>query len=93
MPAPAAKHAAHSEPKAKPSAAPAKPAPAVKIVAAAKPPAVKPESKNAKPSLLDIAEGQKSDEEKTEAPIIETAAEAIKKMIKKGKERGYVTID
>jgi RNA polymerase primary sigma factor len=63
---------------------------------AAKPatqPAAKPENKNPKPSLLDIAETQKANEDKTEAPIIETAAEAIKKMIKKGKERGYVTVD
>ncbi len=85
-----------------------KTAPALKVVApaAAKPtakpvvaaklptaPAPKPEGKNSKQSLLDIAEGQKADEDKVEAPIIETAAEAIKKMIKKGKERGYVTID
>ena len=70
---------------AKPAAAPAAKHPASH--------AVKQDNKNPKPSLLDIAEGQKADEDKTEAPIIETAAEAIKKMIKKGKERGYVTID
>ncbi|MFY9287534.1 MAG: RNA polymerase sigma factor RpoD [Alphaproteobacteria bacterium] len=35
----------------------------------------------------------KTEEDKSEAPIIENAVEAIKKMIKKGKERGYVTID
>jgi RNA polymerase primary sigma factor len=83
-------------PAAKPAPLPVKgkaatPAPAAKPKAAA--PAPKPDNKTPKPSLLDIAEGQKADEDKTEAPIIETAAEAIKKMIKKGKERGYVTVD
>jgi RNA polymerase primary sigma factor len=34
-----------------------------------------------------------ADDEKTEAPIIDNAAEAIKKMVKKGRERGYVTLD
>ena len=90
---PEAKKAAPVAPtKTKAVAAPIAPA---KPVAVAKPPvpAAKPDNKNPKPSLLDIAEGQKADEDKTEAPIIETAAEAIKKMIKKGKERGYVTVD
>ena len=70
-------------------------APVAKPAVAVKPPVAthKPENKGSKPSLLDMAEGQKADEDKTEAPIIETAAEAIKKMIKKGKERGYVTVD
>jgi RNA polymerase primary sigma factor len=55
--------------------------------------APKPEHKPSKQSLLDAEENAKSDEEKAEAPIIDNAAEAIKKMIKKGKDRGYVTID
>ncbi|MDD3288251.1 MAG: RNA polymerase sigma factor RpoD [Alphaproteobacteria bacterium] len=33
------------------------------------------------------------EDDKVEAPIIESAVEAVKKMIKRGKERGYVTID
>jgi RNA polymerase primary sigma factor len=56
-------------------------------------PVAKPEPKAPKSSLMDGVDEQKSDDDKAEAPIIETAAEAIKKMIKKGKERGYVTID
>ncbi len=32
-------------------------------------------------------------EEKGEAPVIDSSAEAVKKMIQRGKERGYVTID
>jgi len=56
------------------------------------PPAVKAEKKA--PPALDLKlDEPKPEEDKTEAPIIETAADAIKKMIKKGKERGYVTID
>jgi RNA polymerase primary sigma factor len=57
-------------------------------------PAAKPETtKPAKqPSPLDDGD-VKADDDKAEAPIINTAADAIKKMIKKGKERGYVTID
>ncbi|MDP9127084.1 MAG: RNA polymerase sigma factor RpoD [Pseudomonadota bacterium] len=43
--------------------------------------------------MLDQLEDQKPEDDKSEAPIIDTAAEAIKKMIRKGKERGYVTID
>jgi len=52
----------------------------------------RPESKIAKPTL-EALEESKADDDKAEAPIIDNAAEAIKKMIKKGKERGYVTID
>ncbi len=33
------------------------------------------------------------EEDKSEAPIIDATADAIKKMVKRGKERGYVTID
>ena len=81
---------------AKPVAA--KPAPvATKPVAVApKPvvPAPKPEGKKPSVSSLDLKlDDQKTDDDKAEAPIIESATEAIKKMIKKGKERGYVTID
>jgi RNA polymerase primary sigma factor len=69
-----------------------------KIVPSAPPiPAPKPEGKAAKkpgaPAIDLKLDEPKSEDDKTEAPIIETAAEAIKKMIKKGKERGYVTID
>jgi RNA polymerase primary sigma factor len=35
----------------------------------------------------------KPEDDKAEAAIIDTAIEAVKKMIQKGKERGYVTID
>ena len=65
----------------------ATPAAVVKAV-----PAPKPETKQARVAL-DTDDSSKTEEDKTEAPIIETAAEAIKKMIKKGKDRGYVTID
>jgi len=97
---------AHSAPKPvakKPeakAAAPLKPkmtpAPAAKAGApippklAAKPPAPKPQKTPALDLKLDEP---KVEDDKAEAPIIETATEAIKKMIKKGKERGYVTID
>ena len=33
------------------------------------------------------------EEEKSDAPVIDTEAETLKKLLKKGKERGYVTID
>jgi RNA polymerase primary sigma factor len=68
-------------------------APAVDAQAAKKAaPAPRPESKQSKQSVLE-GEDAKTDDDKTEAPIIDNAAEAIKKMIKKGKDRGYVTID
>ncbi len=34
-----------------------------------------------------------AEDEKTDSPIIDKTADAIKKMIKRGKDRGYVTID
>jgi len=52
----------------------------------------KPEPKQSKVSQ-DADDASKSDDEKSDGPIIDTVAEAIKKMIKKGKDRGYVTID
>ena len=54
--------------------------------------APRPETKIAKPAIETMDE-TKIDDDKAEAPIIDNAAEAVKKMIKKGKERGYVTID
>ncbi len=104
---PAAKaHVKKPEPKSKQVAAPvkAKTGPVLfqkKAVSAppAPPPVVKPDPKAQaqavkKQAALDLKlDEQKAEDDKTEAPIIETAAEAIKKMIKKGKERGYVTID
>lgn len=42
-------------------------------------------------ALVDTPEG--SEEEQEEAPVIDTGPDAVKKMIKRGKERGYVTID
>jgi RNA polymerase primary sigma factor len=56
-------------------------------------PAAKPEAHDAKNETLDVDDSPKVEEDKTEAPIIESSIEAVKKMIKKGKERGYVTID
>ena len=55
----------------------------------------KPEAKSSKSSGFDQddASRAKAEEEKADAPIIDTTADAIKKMIKKGKERGYVTLD
>ncbi len=54
--------------------------------------AAKPEAKPVK-TLASEAEDIKAEDEKAEAPLIDMVADAIKKMIKKGKERGYVTID
>ena len=58
-------------------------------------PAAKPESKQTKSAGFeqDDSARAKAEEDKAEAPIIDTAADAIKKMIKKGKDRGYVTLD
>jgi len=48
----------------------------------------------AKQTQLNLPIEQKTiDDDKGDAPIIDTAVEAIKTMLKKGKERGYVTID
>jgi len=66
--------------------APVLPLPAAKAL----PP--KPEPKK-QPSLNIKLDEPKQEEDKSEAPIIESAVEAVKKMIKKGKERGYVTVD
>ena len=74
-------------PPVKPGAVPAAPPVVVKKLA----PGPKPESKNSKASL--DGEDSKTDEEKAESAIIDTVADAIKKMIKKGKDRGYVTVD
>ena len=82
------------EPKTKPQAEkPVAKQPEIKAAApVAKPMTARPEPKSAKPSIETLEE-TKMDDDKAEAPIIDNAAEAIKKMIKKGKERGYVTID
>ncbi|MBV8549630.1 MAG: RNA polymerase sigma factor RpoD [Alphaproteobacteria bacterium] len=74
----------------------AKPAPVkAEPVKAAKPAAktetAKPEK--VKVALADLGDEAKANEEKAEAPIIDTAVDAVKRMIAKGKERGYVTID
>jgi RNA polymerase primary sigma factor len=52
----------------------------------------KPEAKKL-PQISVPSDEPKFEDDKSEAPIIDVATEAIKKMIKKGKERGYVTID
>ncbi|MFA4995017.1 MAG: RNA polymerase sigma factor RpoD [Bdellovibrionales bacterium] len=52
-------------------------------------PAPKPDSKQAARPMQEPEEAPKADED----AIISATADAIKKMIKKGKERGYVTID
>ncbi|MGE3623565.1 MAG: RNA polymerase sigma factor region1.1 domain-containing protein, partial [Bdellovibrionales bacterium] len=82
------------------SVPPAKTKEAAPSMAAKKPvvpvsPPPKVEMKPAKKqTVLDLKlDEPKPEDDKAEAPIIETAAEAIKKMIKKGKDRGYVTID
>ena len=62
----------------------AKAAPAVKAA-----PAPKPDTKQAVLPLPESDEASKTDED----AIISATADAIKKMIKKGKDRGYVTID
>ena len=65
-----------------------------RIVAASSPPAPKPESTAKKPPATLPGDEPKIEEEADgDAPIIDTAAEAIKAMIRKGKERGYVTLD
>lgn len=70
--------------------------PVLKAVTPPPPPpklsAPRPEAKSVKPAIETMDE-TKVDDDKAEAPIIDNAAEAVKKMIKKGKERGYVTID
>ncbi len=72
------------KPEAKKSAAPqAKPTPL----------AAKPEAKSVKALSPETEDAIKAEDEKAEAPLIDMVADAIKKMIKKGKERGYVTID
>lgn len=80
-----------------------KPAPEPKKVAPTKPVATAPEQAKPTPKPTDsekqlkmeliIDDRQPSEEEKGEAPIIESAVEAVRKMIKRGKDRGYVTID
>ncbi|MDE1901900.1 MAG: RNA polymerase sigma factor RpoD [Alphaproteobacteria bacterium] len=94
---PAAKTAAKPAPKAAVKSAPVKAAapkaePAKPASPVAAKPVAKPEPKAPKLSAIETDDA-KNDEDKAEAPIIDTAAEAVKKMIKKGKERGYVTID
>ncbi len=86
--------------KAKPIAAPkpVKTAPPPKPVAAPLPvpdaPAVVPKPQVVKTTQINLLlEEKPPEEDKGEAPIIDTAAEAIKKMIKRGRERGFVTID
>jgi len=83
---------------AKPAAPAVRGVPFQKKVVPPAPPAPppKPEAKAGKKptAAIDLKiDEPKPEEDKTEAPIIETATEAIKKMIKKGKERGYVTVD
>ncbi len=73
-----------------------KPFPKAPVKAVAPPPPPpKPEVKKGptKTNVMEQIDEPKAEEDKSEAPIIETAAEAIKKMIRKGKERGYVTVD
>ena len=84
IPAPAPAPAPQIKPKGSTAVPPKLP-----LVASAK-----PETKVAKPMALDLKlDEPKGEDEKAEAPIIDNAAEAVKKMIKKGKERGFVTID
>ncbi len=82
------------EPKVIAKVEPKKVAPAVKAEPA-KP--TKPEQKlptKPKGNQLNLNMDDKpTEDDRSDAPIIETAAEAIKKMIKRGKERGYVTVD
>jgi RNA polymerase primary sigma factor len=76
---------------AKPVAKPAQVKPPV--VQAAPPPKPQPKSTPKSQAQASHDDSRMSDEDKAEAPILDTAIEAVKKMIKKGKERGYVTID
>ncbi len=47
-----------------------------------------------KAALLSIpTEDSPPDDDHSEAPLIETGPDAVKRMIKRGKERGYVTVD
>jgi RNA polymerase primary sigma factor len=75
-----------------------KPMPKVAVKSAAAPKSAEqrksePLPKSHKMTVLQQIEEPKAEVDKTEAPIIETEAEAVKRMIRKGKERGYVTID
>jgi RNA polymerase primary sigma factor len=97
---PAAKKAAPQKPalQAKGKLAPTKPekgkTPVVKATPPVQPATPQPKPSTEKPSQLNLVlEPRPIEDDKGEAPIIDTAAEAIKKMLKKGKERGYVTID
>ncbi len=72
-------------------------APPVKDVKKTTAPTPKPSEAEikAKPSLAAMipSDDTPPPEEKGEAPVIDSSAEAVKKMLQRGKERGYVTID
>jgi RNA polymerase primary sigma factor len=80
---------------AKPLPAPAKTIvpPVAKKAVVPPPPKLVAKPPKAGPIDLKLDEPKTEEDKTEEAPIIDTAAEAVKKMIKKGKERGYVTID
>jgi RNA polymerase primary sigma factor len=83
--------AAPAPKKEEPKKVAAKATPAAPI--AAKPvPAPKPEPKVATHPVPD-SEDAKAEDDKTDGDLMNAAADAVKKMIKKGKERGYVTLD
>ncbi len=52
-----------------------------------------PEARAAKASFAATEEIKANEDKAEETPIIENAADAVKAMIRRGKERGYVTID
>ena len=61
------------------------------IVEEAKP---SPKATLVKPAAINLSLDDKIvEDDKGEAPVMEATAEAIKKMVKKGRDRGYVTID
>ncbi|MDD2326321.1 MAG: sigma-70 family RNA polymerase sigma factor, partial [Alphaproteobacteria bacterium] len=89
-PAPAPKVAAKSKPEKIAAPAPSKAAKAKEEkehVAAAKP------TVETKSALAAKAQPQAEPEEQGESPVIDTGPDAVKKMIQRGKDRGYVTVD
>ncbi|MFA6279223.1 MAG: RNA polymerase sigma factor RpoD [Bdellovibrionales bacterium] len=70
----------------------AQPVPAAAVSMEATMPPTKANTNKA--ALLSIpTEDSPPDDDHSEAPLIETGPDAVKRMIKRGKERGYVTVD
>jgi len=75
------------------AAKPAKPVEEKEPKAAAPVPAPAPSKVATKAPMSKNAEAEEQEAHKAEDPMLDSTSEAVKKMIKRGKERGYVTID